>query len=115
MEYLGENQNSVMGTGHYGKDFPTLHRYNSVHFSALNNQSFNKVYYVYSIVWEENKISWLVNDIVYHTVTPATTAANGQPFVIAVSVGGNLPKVSPLAKDFPDSLIIDYVRVYQKK
>ncbi|WP_310560531.1 glycoside hydrolase family 16 protein [Flavobacterium sp.] len=123
MEYLGENRNDVMGTGHYGKDWPTNHRYNSVHFSALNNQSFNKVYYVYSIVWEENKITWLINDIVYHTMTPTTTSANGQPypfndefyFVIALSVGGNLPKVKPLAKDFPDSLIIDYVRVYQKK
>ena len=122
MEYLGENHNDILGTGHYGTDFPNNHRFNSVHFGALNNQPFNKVYYVYSIIWEENKITWLVNDQEYHTMTPSTTSSNGQPypfndefyFVFALSVGGNLPSVNPITEDFPDSLIIDYVRVYQK-
>ena len=51
------------------------------------------------------------------------TSANGQPypfndefyFVLALSVGGNLTNVSPIPANFPDSLIVDYVRVYQKK
>ena len=122
MEYLGENHNNILGTGHYGTDFPANHRFNSVNFGALNNLPFNKGYYVYSIIWEENKIRWLVNDQEYHTMTPETTSANGQPypfndafyFVFALSVGGNLPTVNPDPDDFPDALIIDYVRVYQK-
>ena len=66
-------------------------------------------------------IRWLVNDVVYHIVNPNTTTANGQPypfndefyFAFALSVGGNLPSVKPTIQDFPDYLIIDYVRVYK--
>lgn len=122
MEYIGENHHDVMGTAHYGTDFPNNHRYNSSHFGTLNNQSFNSAYYVYSIIWEENQITWLVNDIVYHTITPSTTSANGQPypfndafyFIFSLSVGGNLTNVEPQIQNFPDYLIIDYVRVYQE-
>ena len=35
-------------------------------------------------------------------------------FAFALSVGGNLPNVNPIVQDFPDFLIVDYVRVYQK-
>ena len=122
VEYLGEDHDDILGTGHYGTDFPNNHRFNSVHFSSLNNQSFNEVYYVFSIIWEENSIKWLVNDIEYHSITPQTTTANGQPYpfndefylIFALSVGGNLPQVAPVSVDFPASLIIDYVRVFQK-
>ncbi len=122
MEYLGENPNDILGTGHYGTDFPANHRFNSVHFDALNGEGFDEVYYVFSIIWEENSIKWLVNDIEYHSMTPATTAANGQPYpfndefylIFALSVGGNLPQVAPTPTNFPAFLVVDYVRVFQK-
>lgn len=122
MEYLGENHNDILGTGHYGTDFPNNHRFNSVHFDALNNKGFDEEYYVFSIIWEEDKITWLVNDIEYHTMTPETTNQNGQPypfndqfyFVFAHSVGGNLPSVSPMAENFPSFVVVDYIRVFQK-
>ncbi|WP_194765706.1 family 16 glycosylhydrolase [Tamlana sp. I1] len=123
MEYLGEDHNDIMGTGHYGTDFPDNHRYNSKHYKSQNGEPFNEAYYVYSIVWEEDKITWLVNDVPYHTLTPSITEANGQPypfndkfyFVLALSVGGNLPTVNPIPEEFPAFLIVDYIRVYQKE
>ncbi|WP_411030284.1 family 16 glycosylhydrolase [Spongiimicrobium sp. 3-5] len=122
MEYLGENPDDILGTGHYGTDFPNNHRFNSVHFNALNNESFDEVYYVFSIIWEENSIKWLVNDVEYHSMTPVTTTAGGQPYpfndefylIFALSVGGNLPTATPLPNDFPAFLIVDYVRIFQK-
>ncbi len=122
VEYLGENHNDILGTGHYGSDFPTNHRYNSKHYGAQNGTSFNEAYYVYSIVWEENKITWLVNNVEYHSMTPQATALNGQPypfndefyFVFALSVGGNLTQVHPVSANFPDYLIVDYIRIYKK-
>lgn len=121
MEYLGENRNDILGTGHYGINFPANHRFDSVHFGALDSQPFDEVYYVFSIIWEEDKITWLVNDVVYHTMTPATTQANGQPypfndvfyFVFALSVGGNLPNVAPTPSNFPAFLVVDYIRVFK--
>lgn len=122
MEYLGENHDNILGTGHYGTDFPNNWHFNSVNYSSQNGESFNEVYYVFSVIWEKNKISWLVNNVVYHTMTPATTSAKGQPYpfndkfylIFALSVGGNLPNVTPIPSDFPAHLILDYVRVYQK-
>ncbi|WP_422105517.1 glycoside hydrolase family 16 protein [Winogradskyella sp.] len=122
VEYLGEDPSEILGTGHYGTDFPNNHHFNSVYFDALNGENFDEVYYVYSIIWEEDQISWLVNDVVYHTMTPSTTTANGQPypfndefyFIFALSVGGNLPSVNPVPNDFPAFMIIDYVRVFQE-
>lgn len=122
MEYLGEDRNDILGTGHYGINFPANHRFNSVHFGSLEGNAFDEVYYVFSIVWEEDKITWLVNDVEYHTMTPETTQANGQPypfndefyFVFALSVGGNLPQVAPVPDNFPAFLIVDYVRVFGK-
>nr|WP_299381323.1 glycoside hydrolase family 16 protein [Allomuricauda sp.] len=121
MEYLGEDRNDILGTGHYGINFPANHRFNSVHFSALDGDPFDEVYYVFSIIWEEDKITWLVNDVEYHTMTPETTQANGQPypfndqfyFVFALSVGGNLPNVNPIPSNFPTNLLVDYVRVFK--
>ena len=77
---------------------------------------------MFSIIWEEDKITWLVNNVVYHSITPATTSANGQPYpfndefylIFALSVGGNLPNATPVPSDFPAHLIIDYIRVYQE-
>ncbi|WP_299434479.1 glycoside hydrolase family 16 protein [uncultured Aquimarina sp.] len=117
MEYLGEDQAEVFGTAHYGSDFNNR-QFNSKKYPAPN-ENYDKSYYVFSIIWEENKITWLVNDVEYHTITPAQT--NGQPYpfndefylIMNLSVGGNLP-VSPIASDFTDFLIIDYIRVYQK-
>lgn len=123
MEYLGENHDDILGTGHYGTDFPNNHRFNSVHYDSQNGESFNEVYYVFSIIWEENSIKWLVNNVEYHSMSPSTTTANGQPypfndefyFIFALSVGGNLPNAVPVPRDFPAFLIVDYIRVFQKE
>ncbi len=118
MEYLGEKPTEVFGTAHYGVDFNSR-RFNSKEYVAPN-ENYDKEYYVFSIVWEENKITWLVNDVEYHSITPSLT--NGQPYpfndefylIMNLSVGGNLPNASPLATDYPAFLIVDYIRVHQK-
>ncbi|WFO15530.1 glycoside hydrolase family 16 protein [Cellulophaga baltica] len=117
MEYLGEAPSELLGTAHYGRNLDN-HQYNSVYTNAPE-EDFTTVYHVFSIVWEENKITWLLNNKPYHTVTPKDT--NGQPYpfndtfylVMNLSVGGNLP-VPPIASQYPAFLSIDYVRVFQK-
>ncbi len=118
MEYLGEDPAEVFGTAHYGSDFDSR-RFNSKEYTAPE-ENYNNIYYVFSILWEENKITWLVNDIEYHSITPSQT--NGEPYpfndefylIMNLSVGGNLP-VQPIATEYPAFLIIDYIRVHQKK
>ncbi|MEB3344795.1 glycoside hydrolase family 16 protein [Aquimarina gracilis] len=117
MEYLGEDPTEVFGTAHYGVDFNSR-RFNSKKYAAPN-ENYNKVYYVFSIIWEEDKITWLVNDVEYHSITPSQTGGQPYPFndefylIMNLSVGGNLP-IAPVVSDYPTFLIVDYIRVYQK-
>lgn len=121
MEYLGEEPERVMGTAHFGKDFPNNHRFISKFFTS-DKHPFDKAFYVFSIIWEKDKIQWLVNDQVYHEITKETTKAEGQPYpfndkfflLMNLSVGGNLPKATPIISEFPTNMIIDYVRIFQR-
>ncbi len=119
VEYVGQDQRRAFGTAHFGTDFPANHRFVSGYYNTQKHP-FDKAFYVFSIVWEEDRIQWLINDEVYHEITPATTAGHGQPYpfndhfflIMNLSVGGNLP-VPPLASEYPTTLIIDYIRVFQ--
>lgn len=118
MEYLGEDNSSILGTAHYGSNLES-HRYNSVNYRSSDGY-FDEVYYVYSIIWEVNKITWLVNNVPYHSITPSNTNGQTYPFndefflLMNLSVGGNLPSKEPIPAEFPAYLVVDYVRVYQK-
>lgn len=120
MEFLGQDHEEILGTAHYGTDFPNNHRFNSKKYRT-NKHPFDKAFYVFSIIWEEDKIQWLINDEVYHTITPETTAAANQPYpfndkfflILSLSVGGNLP-TDPIPDEYPSSVIVDYIRVFQK-
>lgn len=120
MEYLGESPDDVLGTAHFGTDFPANHRYISKHFQ-VTNRNFDQEFHVFSLIWKQDKIQWLVNDRVYHEITPNETLAEGQPYpfndkfflLMNLSVGGHLPQ-PPVSSQYPSALIIDYVRVFQE-
>lgn len=75
---------------------------------------------MFSLSWVADKIEFLVDNEVYHTITPASL--NGAPypfnkpffFVFNVAVGGNLPGAPNATTPFPQSMIVDYVRVFQQ-
>ncbi len=116
MEYLGQDKDAAFGTAHFGSDLSN-HNFISGYYDAPN-QDFDEEYYVFSIVWEEDSITWLINDVEYHSFTPDSTAGQPYPFndefylVMNLSVGGNLP-VAPVVSQYPAFVIIDYIRVFQ--
>lgn len=117
MEYLGESKNKFFGTAHFGSDLSN-HKYNSTYYTTTG-ENFDEIFYVFSIVWEEDKITWLINNEEYKTFTPSNT--NGQPYpfndefflILNLSVGGNLP-VTPVASEYSAYLIVDYIKVFEK-
>lgn len=118
MEYLGQDKNKILGTPHYGSNLAN-HKYNSTYYTAPNG-NFDTKYYVFSLKWEEDKITWLVNNVEYKTFTPSNTDGQPYPFnddfylLMNLSVGGNLP-VAPVVSEYPAFLMIDYIRVFQLK
>ncbi|MEL7122169.1 MAG: glycoside hydrolase family 16 protein, partial [Bacteroidota bacterium] len=78
-EYVGEAKDEILGTAHFGTDFPVNHRYISKKY-ITKQHPFHLAFYVFSIEWEKDKITWLVNDQVYHEVNTSSTNAFNQPY-----------------------------------
>ena len=87
----------------------------------LDSGSFFEQYHVFSLVWTANKLTWLVDDEVYHEMA-LDDSANLAPFresfflIMNVAVGGNWPGYPDPADDdvvFPQEMIVDYIRIFQ--
>lgn len=117
VEYLGHQPNRVFGTIHYGHDF---WRYTS-NETFLEGDTFNRDFHVFSVLWTENCIQFLVDGRPYgapntRTTTLPTTWPFDQPFhlILNLAVGGNLPGNPDGTSVFPQTMQVDYVRVYQE-
>lgn len=118
MELTGDLPNRTLSTVHFGANV-SQHQYISQSKYLSGNANFQDEFHVFSINWVADKIEFLVDDEVFHTITPANL--NGAPypfnkpffFVFNVAVGGNLPGSPDDSTPFPQSMIVDYVRVFQ--
>ncbi len=119
METSGDKINRVVGTAHFGATL-AQHRFRTGATFSSGEYDFNTSFNVFSIIWEENKIQWLVNNVPYHQLTPADL--NGQPypfnqsffFIINLAIGGNFPGSPDARTVFPRWFVVDYIKVFQK-
>mgnify|MGYP000353792392 CR=1 FL=1 len=79
-----------------------------------------QAFHVFAIEWSENSIDWYVDDKIYHTVSPSDL--NGawvfnQPFfiILNLAVGGGYVGPPNSSTVFPQTMEVDWVRVYQKQ
>jgi beta-glucanase (GH16 family) len=119
MELTGNVPNRVVGTVHFGENV-AAHQFISQNKFADSEESYQDEFHVYSINWENNLIEFLVDDVVFHTITPASLDGAPYPFnknfffIFNIAVGGNWPGYPDSSTEFPQYLIVDYVRVFQK-
>lgn len=119
MELTGDLPNRVLGTVHYGAN-TSQHQYITQSKYLSGNANFQDEFHVFSINWEADKIDFLVDDQIYHSITPANLNGAAYPFnkpfffVMNVAVGGTLPGSPNNTTPFPQSMIVDYIRVFQK-
>ncbi len=87
-------------------------------FVSLKNGIFNDQFHVFSIVWEPAKIQWLLNDKVYfeQTIESSMNGTFNKPFHLNINlaVGGKFPGNPDNSTVFPQEIVIDYIRVFQK-
>jgi hypothetical protein len=118
MELTGNLPNRVLSTVHYGANLSS-HQYTSQSKYLTGNANFQEEFHVFSLKWVADKIEFLVDDEVFHTITPATLNGAAYPFnknqffIFNVAVGGSLPGNPDNSTPFPQSMIVDYVRVFQ--
>lgn len=115
MENISKTPNTVLGTLHYGSSNST-HQYTGSSFT-LNSGTFADAFHNFAIEWEPGTIRWFVDDVLYQTITSSDISPENWPFdkrfffIMNLAVGGDLGgTVDPAI--FPQSMQVDYVRVY---
>ncbi|MEX0662445.1 MAG: glycoside hydrolase family 16 protein [Balneolaceae bacterium] len=117
MEAVGHEPEIIHGTVHYGTDWPD-NEYTGTPFS-LENGIFADNFHTFSIEWEEDQIIWFVDGNEFYSVTPDDLEPHPYPFneefhlILNLAVGGNWPGNPDETTEFPQSIVVDYVRVYQ--
>jgi len=117
MELLGHAPNKVYGTLHWGAEWP-VHESKGRSYSF--NASFSEQFHVFSLIWEKDAYKILVDDVLYLSATGAETAPYNNPFtkpyffIFNVAVGGGWPGNPDSTTVFPQRMIVDYIRVFQK-
>lgn len=115
VEYLGNNPINVFGTvhgpGYFGGESISKNY-------TLKTGRFDNEFHVYGIEWGENYINFYVDDALYHRVTPSDVPGEwvfNQPYymILNMAVGGNLPGPPNDQTAFPQTMWVDYIRVYE--
>jgi beta-glucanase (GH16 family) len=122
MEYLGDSPNTVHGTLHFGDEWPN-NKLKGTDF-VLDSGDFHSEFHEFSLEWEEGEMRWYVDGELYQTLGQGDWYTQGNSFpapfnkrfhlLINLAVGGNWPGAPDYTTEFPQDLIIDYVRVFQK-
>lgn len=85
------------------------------------NQRLDTQFHVYGIEWGPNYINYYVDDVLYNQITPsdlpdgANWVFNDREFyiILNVAVGGSFAGAPNSQTVFPQTMEVDYVRVYQ--
>jgi beta-glucanase (GH16 family) len=89
-------------------------------YALPGGERFTDAFHVFSVEWEPNAIRWYVDGALYQTRTPSSLPGGtrwvfDRPFfiILNVAVGGNWPGSPDAATTFPQTMAVDYVRVYR--
>jgi beta-glucanase (GH16 family) len=121
MEMIGKEPGRVYGTLHYG----TPHGQQGGWFDLPGGATFDQDFHVFAIEWEETEIRWYVDGEMFFKTSEWFTSQKNSPypapfnkpfyFLLNVAVGGGWPGYPDATSVFPQTMLIDYVRVYQFK
>ncbi|MBG6103365.1 MULTISPECIES: glycoside hydrolase family 16 protein [Micromonospora] len=113
MENIGREPNTVYGTVHG----PGYSGGGGITGSRTLGAPLADTFHTYRVDWEPNVITWYVDGVQYHRVDPARLGGNrwvfDHPFfmILNVAVGGNWPGYPDGSTQFPQQMLVDYVRV----
>ena len=117
MENIGKEPALVHGTIH-GPGYSGAGGIGSP-FALPHEQKFADDFHLYAVEWEPEAIRFYVDDHLYATRTPADLPKGAKwvydhPFflLLNVAVGGSWPGNPDATSVFPQTMLIDYVRVY---
>ena len=85
----------------------------------LVNDRLDTDFHVFGIEWGPEYINFYIDDVLYNQITPADVTGEwvfDQPFyiIINLAVGGSFVGPPNNETSFPQTMLVDYVRVYKK-
>ena len=119
MENIGKEPSTVHGTFH-GPGYSGASGIGAA-YALPNGQKFSDDFHTFAVEWEPNVVRFYVDGLLYKTRTPAdlpigTSWVFDHPFfiILNVAVGGYWPGNPDATTVFPQQMLVDYVRVYQR-
>jgi len=119
MENIGKEPSIVHGTFH-GPGYSGGSGVSAA-YTLPNGQKFSDDFHTFAVEWEPNVVRFYVDGLLYKTRTPVDLPAGtswvfDHPFfiILNVAVGGGWPGNPDATTVFPQQMLVDYVRVYQR-
>jgi hypothetical protein len=113
MENVGKEPNKLYGTIHG----PGYSGGSAIGGSRTLGAPLGDAFHSYAVEWSPNLIVWYLDGAEYFRVTPASLGGRqwvfDHPFymILNVAVGGNWPGSPDASTSFPQTMLVDYVRV----
>ncbi len=122
MENTGDAPTEIFGTVHgpgYSGENSISKKY------TLEDSRVDTGFHIYGIEWGPDYINYYVDNVLYYQITPEDVEEetdgsgewvfNDRQFyiVLNLAVGGNLPGAPNAETVFPQTMVVDYVRVYE--
>jgi beta-glucanase (GH16 family) len=102
------------------KAYGTAHWDNGGHVQSGGNIRTDVTkWHVYAVEWNQDSIRWFLDDQRYWGVSIKNSENDTQEFhepfylLLNLAIGGDWPKNPDATSIFPDTMYVDYVRVYQ--
>lgn len=123
MEYRSNEPYTTTGAVHYWLDgcdgtTPQCMDYFAASYSVQNG-SLSEDFHIYALEWNLEELVWYLDDTPFQRIRLDEMNAGYDPFsspfyiILNLAVGGTFVDNPDQNTPFPQSLIIDYVRVYQ--
>ena len=120
VENLGSEPSIAHGTIH-GPGYSGGHAIGAP-FTLPRNQRFSDGFHLFAVEWEPQEIRFYVDENLYATrrpsdLPPGTKWVYDHPFFILLNlaVGGAWPGNPDATTQFPQKMLVDYVRVYRRR
>lgn len=101
--------------------YGTLHWDNGGHVSSGGKTACDVTqYHNYSVEWDKDVITWFLDGKKYWEVNIKDGVNSTEEFhkphymILNLAIGGDWPKNPDFTTSFPDTMFVDYVRVYQQ-
>ncbi len=114
MEFRGQEPTKVLGSVH-GPGYSAGEAITKSY--SLENDRFDTDFHIFGIEWGPEYINFYVDDVLYNQITPDDVPGEwvfDKPFYILmnVAVGGSFVGSPNSETVFPQTMVVDYVRVY---